>query len=755
MHTFSRLFGVWILAAIVASGQTIGLFASALGSPFQAGTSSIALATADFNGDGKPDLAVANEYTNDFRGGGSITILLNDGSGGFVPATGGPIAVPFSPATIASGDFNNDGLVDLVLSSNGTTGTVGQLSIFLGDGSGGFSQAPGSPITVGNGPLSIAVADLNGDGNLDVAVALFHANQVVVLLGNGKASFSSTTFGTGLGPRAVVAGDFNGDGSEDLAVANFMSNDVTVLLGNGMGTFNPASGSPFAVSNSGKNPSPIAMASGDFNEDGHLDVAIVNSATNNVSIMLGNGAGGLSCSPESFVATAGFPAWISAGDVNGDRHLDLAIANADSNNVTVLLGTGTGSFEAANGSPFPVGAGPQSIVEEDFNGDGRPDLAVVDYTGQNVSELLNESCTMSVEPASLTMDASEGGTTLSVGVLNPSKCNWKAVANTSWITLGTGFGSDSGYETISLAQNTTGTQRTGTIQIAGTSVTVTQMGTTQLFADVLPSASYFDAVNLLEESGVTAGCGGGDFCPTQPTTRAQMAVFLIASVFGSSSGPVPPMPFFRDVPPGSFAFAQIQQLFSLGITSGCGGGNFCPNEEVTRSQAAIMIIRARYGSSAQFSHVQQPYFSDVPSNAFGFSFIQRMRQDGITSGCTETLFCPNNEVFRSEMAVFLERGLFDHGLQVGIPYIVSLSSSVLTAGSNVDINVTGRSTHFAQGLTIVNPISGLQVNRIAVTSPTQLTVNVTCGSTPTRQPESFWVTTGSEDAVLPAAISVR
>ena len=378
--------------------------------------------------------------------------------------------------------------------------------------------------------------------------------------------------------------------------------------------------------------------------------------------------------------------------MNGDGHLDLAVANATSNSVTVLAGSGTGFFSAATGSPFAVGAGPQSVLEADFNADGRPDLATVNYTSLTVSELTNQACTMNVQPASLALDGAMADTSLSIIAANPSTCNWSALTSASWITLGTSTGINSGYETVSLTQNTTGAQRTGTIQIAGINVTVTQDATLQQFADVLPSEYYFDAVDLLKQSNVTDGCSSDDYCPTAPVTRAQMAV---------------------------------------------------------------LIVRARYGSSAQVPYPPTPYFTDVPSNAFGFSFIQRMRQDNITSGCSPTTFCPADPVLRGDMAIFLERGMFNNQLPVGEAYIGSLSTRTLTVGSNADITVTGISTNFVQGTTVVNPIPGIEVNSVTVTSPTSLTVNVTAGSMPTNQPEAFWVTTGSEDAVLPAAFSVQ
>jgi hypothetical protein len=320
--------------------------------------------------------------------------------------------------------------------------------------------------------------------------------------------------------------------------------------------------------------------------------------------------------------------------------------------------------------------------------------------------------------------------------------------------VGTSSGVNSGHEPISIAENPTGSQRSGTIQIAGLSVTVTQMGTVQQFADVQPVNYFFDAVDLLKEGNVTSGCGSDNYCPSDSVTRSQMAIFLVTSILGQNGPAASPFPYFNDVPPGSFGFAQIQQLFELGITTGCGGGNFCPDGLLTRAQMAILIIRARYGAVAQFPSLPAPYFTDVPADAFGFAFIQRMRQDNITAGCGPTAFCPNNLVMRGDMAIFLERGMFNHLLPAGTPYLAALSANTMSAGATADITVSAVDTHFSQGVTAVNPIPGFTVNSVTVTSPTTMTVNVTAGSSSTNQPEPFWVTTGSEDAVLPAALAV-
>src|ERR1039458_1289360 len=173
----------------------------------------------------------------------------------FTPAPGSPFAVGTSPRSVAVGDFNGDGKPDLALANESSN----NVTVLLDDGSGGFTAAPGSPFAAGANPFFVAVGDFNGDGKPDLAVANWSSNNVTVLLGNGSGGFtaaSGSPFAVGLLPISVAVGDFNGDGKPDLAVANEASNNVTVLLGNGSGGFTAASGSPFAA---GANPYSLAV----------------------------------------------------------------------------------------------------------------------------------------------------------------------------------------------------------------------------------------------------------------------------------------------------------------------------------------------------------------------------------------------------------------------------------------------------------------------------------------------------------------
>ena len=364
---------------------TTAQFRPAPSSPYTVGTNPASLAVGDFDGDGNADVAIANYGSN------TVTVLLGDGAGGFSAAPFSPFAVGSYPYSVALGDFNGDGKPDLAIAnSQSNTLTVllrGLRTNFFGVEVGSFVTAPGNPFAVGNRPVSVAVGDFNGDGKSDLATANYDSNNVTVLLGNGAGGFSAASgspFPVDRNPTSIVVGDFNGDGKSDLGIANHESNTVTVLLGNGAGGFSTAPGSPIPVD---RNPTSIVV--GDFNGDGKSDLAIASSPSNTVTVLLGNGAGGFSAAPGSPVAVGTSPLSIAVGDFNGDRKQDLAIANSVANNVTVLLGSGAGGFSAAPGSPFAVGSYPISAAVGDFNGDGKLDVSVANFSSNTATVLLN------------------------------------------------------------------------------------------------------------------------------------------------------------------------------------------------------------------------------------------------------------------------------------------------------------------------------------------------------------------------------
>jgi Tol biopolymer transport system component len=283
-------------------------------------------------------------------------------------------SVSNAPYSITKSDFNGDGKVDLLTTSQ----LSNNISVLLGTGTGSF--APAVNFSVGSGSISVAVGEFNGDGKIDVVTANQFGNSVSILLGTGTGSFSSaTSFSVGSPPRWVAVGDLNGDSKLDLVTAN-QDDSVSVLLGNGAGSFGAAT---HFVAGSASGSSPFAVSVGDFNSDQKLDLAVANTNTANVSILMGAGNGTFSA-PTNF-AVGSNPRFIAIADFNGDSKPDLAVANTFSSNISILLGTGTGSFGVATN--FSVGGPPWSIAVGDFNSDGTTDLATANFNPSNVTLL--------------------------------------------------------------------------------------------------------------------------------------------------------------------------------------------------------------------------------------------------------------------------------------------------------------------------------------------------------------------------------
>ena len=379
-----------------------------------------ALAVADFNGDGKLDIAVA---ITSGAGPGNLSILLGNGDGTFTaapsPATGS------WPVSVVVGDFNGDGIPDLAV-ANGWPTTGNTLTILLGDGKGGFTES--SSPAAGEGPVSLAVGDFNGDGKLDLAVADWGSDfyggtsngTVTILLGQGDGTFvpASSSPTVGLIPVSVVTGDFNGDGKLDLAVYNWIGGDVSILLGNGDGTFT-ATQSPTIGPQPGLGVGDFnEMVVGDFNGDGKLDLAVANNADDTITILLGKGDG--TFTPTASPPTTGVgPGGVAVGDFNGDGKLDLAVANwtyksptpTVNGSVTLLLGNGDGTF-TPNPTSNAVEENPVAVLPGDFTGSGRLGLAVVNENSGTISVLVQPSLQPSatITPASVTFAPQAVGT---------------------------------------------------------------------------------------------------------------------------------------------------------------------------------------------------------------------------------------------------------------------------------------------------------------------------------------------------------
>ncbi|AKV67559.1 beta strand repeat-containing protein [Microcystis panniformis] len=510
----------------VLLGTGTGSFGTA--TDFSVGSRPFSVTVGDFNGDGKSDLATANLHGN------NVSVLLGTGTGSFGTATN--FSVGNGPLSMTVGDFNSDGKSDLAvanLSSN-------NVSVLLGTGTGSFG--PATNFTVGSSPRSVTVGDFNGDGKSDLTTANFNSNNVSVILNttpkitiapgtnpveggtvgnfiitldtpaptggivvnfnttgstatiladysltagtnitavtantftiaagattatlnvvavsdavndpnetvkvnltsggdyilgaNSSASFNpATNFSVGNRPRSVTVGDFNGDGKSDLAVANTGSSTVSVLLGTGTGSFGTATNFTVGIS-------PWSVTVGDFNGDGKSDLAVANTGSSTVSVLLGTGTGSFGTATNF---TVGISPWsVTVGDFNGDGKSDLATANILDNNVSVLLGTGTGSFGPATN--FSVGINPLSVTVGDFNGDGKSDLATANILDNNVSVLLGTGTGSFGTPTNFSVGS--GLFSVTVGDFNGDGKSDLATANANGnnvsVLLGTGTGS--------------------------------------------------------------------------------------------------------------------------------------------------------------------------------------------------------------------------------------------------------------------------------------------------------------------------
>ncbi|HEY2857572.1 MAG TPA: VCBS repeat-containing protein [Terracidiphilus sp.] len=335
----------------------------------------------DFNGDGILDLASPRDS--------GVTILLGKGDGTFAAKSNVEGCGVADDIWVA--DFNGDGIPDIAV----TCPPYRAVNTYLGNGDGTFTFKSSS--AAGNWTNGVVAADFNGDGILDLAVANAPCCDspltpyLTILLGNGDGTFTAAPNVPAPGfPWSVSVGDFNSDGIPDLAFSNSYAsiNSVSILLGNGDGTFTAAA-SP-AVGGGAAN-----VLVGDFNSDGKLDLAVENGVFGNkltVTLLLGNGDGTFTATPESPITFA-YPSIICTGDFDDNGILDLAVLNRSDDTVRYLLGKGDGTFTTTVASPPVIGnIGWWACDAGDFNGDGISDMAVTLYPVSNftVSVLLTQ-----------------------------------------------------------------------------------------------------------------------------------------------------------------------------------------------------------------------------------------------------------------------------------------------------------------------------------------------------------------------------
>jgi len=366
----------WISGAVTLLGNGDGTFQPAIDT--QVGYA-VAVAAADFNGDGKADVATANE-------GSTVSIRFGIGDGTFFDTP----ALPFDSCAsrILSGDFNRDGIADLAAArcdeqSHTETGVI---AVMLGTGNARFT----APVDYGLGAVAVA-GDWNGDAIVDLAGRSLEEAGVATLLGNSDGTFR-TGPGSVLSALSIVMrilpGDFNGDGIPDMLATGYVwegstsSYGLAIALGHGDGSFAPG-----LFLKTSDFDEAMAVGAGDFNLDGHVDVACsIRSLTDawDVWMFFGNGDGTLV--QGGSYAVGAYPHLLKVGDLNADGRPDIVTGNFESHNVSVLVGNGDGTFQPA-ATYYGGGNAPSAMTLSDFTGDGVIDVAVANEQSNNVSIL--------------------------------------------------------------------------------------------------------------------------------------------------------------------------------------------------------------------------------------------------------------------------------------------------------------------------------------------------------------------------------
>ncbi|WP_440225229.1 FG-GAP repeat domain-containing protein [Dokdonella sp. MW10] len=386
---------------VVFRGDGAGAFPAP--QAYVVGAGPVAIVARDLDGDGHVDLAVANAESLD------ITVLRGSATGTFTHAQTIPLGASTQPASLAVGDLDGDGHLDLATANAivdewgfPSPDVPGSASVVRGTASGVFAAAQSHAIGEGGGRgQTIAIADVTADGVADLVVTRPISNHVAVLAGDGNGGLlDAVLLPTSVGPTSLVVVDANGDGHVDVVAGNAVSANLSILPGNGQGMVG-------FRRQAAVGRYPHAITTGDFNGDGHMDVATANLDSNDVSILLGHGDG--TFAPEVRHTVGMSPVSITAGDLDGDGHLDLVAGNLGGGSVSVLRGNGTGGF--ANAVAYPVGRGfegPYAIVIGDANGDGRPDIATanssfesdsVSYLAGNAQGGFAPALTLPVGPA--------------------------------------------------------------------------------------------------------------------------------------------------------------------------------------------------------------------------------------------------------------------------------------------------------------------------------------------------------------------
>ncbi len=623
-----------LLDAVLVNRDT-GSAATLLGQgdgTFRAGVSlpttgeAIRLAQADFIGEGRPQLAVLSA---------SREVNIYQASGGQASPVGDIRLADFANDFVAD-DFDGDGQADLAV----VEGTPA-LEIFLGHGDGTFNPPQSYPLP--EFVEAVAAGDFTGDGRPDLAVVSPYPATLSILLNDGSGAFVAGQELSVNAGGSILAARLDPGPTVDLAMTNLGGHHVLVALGAGDGTFGDPT--PYATG-----PQPVDLAAGQFTADQALDLVVANGGDTTISLLVSDGSGGFAA-PVSFDIGV-TPASITVGDFNHDGFLDTATGNSNfSYTASVLHGDGAGSFEAP--VSFPTGISPIAVAAFPAGGLA-PDLALANANSREVEILVNVALTVTPLP--------------DVSPVVGSRVTLTAVASGFGVTFQwrkggvplTDGGTISGATTTRLTVDPVSFDDAGSYDVVVTDacgeVTSNAATLSVEFADVPGSSPFHDDIITIATEGITGGCGGGNYCPTSPVRRDQMAAFLLKSEHGSAYNPPNCTGVFDDVIcPGPFT-NWVEQLAGEGITGGCGVDIYCPDQSVTRAQMALFLLKTKEGSG----YTPPPatgIFGDVPPGSFGADFIEELYHRGITGGCSASplLYCPGNAVLRQQMATLLVR----------------------------------------------------------------------------------------------------
>ena len=782
---------------------------------YAAGTAPHSLVLADLNGDGLVDAAVID-------GNASVGILLGTASGDFsAPST----FTASNPAALAVSDLNADGKPDLVWAG----GSLNTVNVAFGKGDGTFQTA--TPFQAGTNPVALAVTEVNGDGKPDVVVVNSgsNVNQIGILLGTSgltvtvanttafvrgtNASFTITvTNGTAnsipgsvtiaialptpLAPLSISGPSWQCAGTtcarSDALTAGTSYSPITVTLAlpadaPGLITVQTSltSGNSVPLNITTVFAAPPLAPALTAPVNGALDVLEIPSLTWNAaagakSYDLNFGTSSTPPLQSNTQSTTAFPGILTGCTT---YYWQVTARNEGGLAASTMWSFTTRPLLSLNPSPTTFGpaGGAGSVIVTDTPGcswsvvSGASWITVtssasstnsgtVAYTvAPNVSA--QRSATLTIGGRVLTITQATGcpvsfnsslfadatSQSASIGVTADAGCTWATASNASWVTVKSATPlSGNGTVSIALSANLTNLQRIATVTIGSATLTVTQRLSVSTFADVTPDQPFFDPINVMSNMSITSGCSSSP--PSYcPAGNVTRAQMAVFLVRSAVNGnfTYTAQPYFTDVPATHPFFKWIQKLRDLGITSGCSATTFCPDDTVTRGQMAVFLIRDRYGATTVFNYPTTPVFSDVPASQQFFNWIQKMAQVGITSGCTATEYCPDDPVTRGQMSVFILRSAFNLFLPANAPSIVSIVGSSLAAGASATLTITGQNTNFTTGVTQVQVGPGVTVSNVNVLNNTTLTAQFAVDANAASGPRAVIVTTGSEEAVLP------